>query len=282
MTGHSQRTRRRCIVRPWPLQCAGVTSMPQGVATRYRIALLLACVLGCLASRAWGYRPFVSTDAAVAERQEMEIELGYFAFERAQGEQTFTVPSLVLNYGALTNLELVGELRVQEGPNQTAEVVDPGLFVKAVLKEGVLQGKEGLSVAIEAGPLLPSTVPGERRFGFEGIGIMSGRLPPFTYHVNLGGGVQRAGSEPVAIWGVIGEWHVGPAVRVVGEINGEQARHERAHHTALLGVLWQPAATNLVLDAGIRRGLQGGPDWQVTAGVTFSFPLAPRERTASR
>jgi len=223
----------------------------------------------------------VSTDAAVAERQEMEIELGYFTFERTQGEHIFTIPSLVLNYGLFTNIELVGELRVQEGPSQTVEVVDPGLFVKAVLKEGILQGKEGLSIAIEAGPLLPSMVPGERRFGFEGIGILSGRLPPFTYHVNLGGGIQRAGGEPVALWGVIGEWPVGPTVRIVGEINGEQARQEHAHHTALLGVLWRPAAANLVFDLGLRHGLQGGPDWQITAGVTFSFSLASRERTAS-
>ncbi len=244
-------------------------------------ALLLACVLCFPASRAWGYRPFVSTDAAVAERQEMEIELGYFTFERTQGENTFTSPSLVLNYGLLTNVELVGELRVQQSPSQTIDVVDPGLFVKAVLKEGVLQGKDGISVAIEAGPLLPSTVPGERRFGFEGIGILSGRLPPFTYHVNLGGGVQRAGSEPVAIWGVIGEWPVGPTVRVVGEVSGEQARGERSQHAALLGVLWRPASANLVLDAGIRRGLRGGPDWEVTTGVTFSFPLVSRERTTS-
>jgi len=51
---------------------------------------------------------------------------------------------------------------------------------------------------------------------------------------------------------------------------------------ALLGVLWRPASANLVLDAGIRRGLQGGPDWQVTAGVTVGFSLTSRERTASR
>ncbi len=266
--------------------------MPQGSEARPRTdrhgllvcahALLVAWVLGFPASRAWGYRPFVSTDAAVVDPHEVEIELGYFTLERVKRENTFTIPSLVLNYGLLTNIELVGELRVQQSPTQTIDVVDPGLFVKTVLKEGILQGKDGISVAIEAGPLLPSTVPGERRFGFEGIGILSGRLPPFTYHVNLGGGVQRAGGEPVAIWGVIGEWPVVPTVRVVGEINGEKARRESAHHTALLGVLWRPFSANLVLDAGIRCGLQGGPDWQVTAGVTVGFSLTSRERTASR
>src|SRR5262245_55183797 len=145
MTGRSQRTRRRCIVRPWPLPCTEVTSMPQGVAARYRLALqglplcahvlLWAYVLCFPASRAWGYRPFVSTDAAVVTPKEVEIELGYFTLERTQGDNTFTIPSLVLNYGLLTNVELVGELRVQRSPTQTIDVVDPGLFVKTVFRE---------------------------------------------------------------------------------------------------------------------------------------------------
>ncbi len=245
-------------------------------------ALPLVLTLCFPTSLAWAYRPFVSTDAAVVEPHEVEIELGYFTLERTKSENTFTVPRLVLNYGLLKNMELVGEVGVQRSPTRAVDVVDAGLFVKTVLKEGVLQGKKGIGFAIEVGPLLPSTVLGERRFGFEGIGILSGRLAPFTYHVNLGGGVQRAGGEPVAIWGVIGEWPVGPTVRVVGEINGEKARGENAQHAALLGVLWRPSSANLVLDAGIRRGLQGGPDWQFTAGVTFGFSLASRERTASR
>jgi len=29
-------------------------------------------------SLAWGYRPFLATDAAVADPKELEIELGYF------------------------------------------------------------------------------------------------------------------------------------------------------------------------------------------------------------
>lgn len=265
--------------------------MPQGMEDRHRSArqglpwfawaLPLVFTLCFPTSLAWAYRPFVSTDAAVVELHEVEIELGYFTLERTKSENTFTVPRLVLNYGLLKNMELVGEVGVQRSPTHAVDVVDAGLFVKTVLKEGVLQGKKGIGFAIEVGPLLPSTVPGESKFGFEGIGILSGYLPPFTYHVNLGGGVQRADSEPVAIWGVIGEWPVVPTVRIVGEMNGEKARRESAHHTALLGVLWRPSAANLVLDVGIRRGLQGGTDWQVTAGVTFGFSLASRERTAS-
>src|SRR5919204_3122270 len=141
--------------------------MPQRVATRYRIALLLACVLGCLAARAWAYRPFVSTDAAVAERHRVEIELGYVTLTGTQGQYTFTTPQLVVNYGFAQNLELVGEFKVEETRDAGLQLVDPALFLKAVLREGILQEKEGVSVALELGPLLPTTRQGERHFGFE-------------------------------------------------------------------------------------------------------------------
>src|SRR5207249_12320413 len=126
-----------------------------------------------LASSAWGYRPFVSTDAAVAEPARMEIELGYFTLARTQGENTFLTPQIVVNYGLAQNLELVGEAGVEKPPDAGPQLVDPALFLKAVVKEGLLQEKEGVSVAVELGPLLPSTRPEERRLGFEGIAIVS-------------------------------------------------------------------------------------------------------------
>src|SRR2546425_10114432 len=129
---------------------------------------------------AWGYRPFVSTDAAVANPKELEVELGYFNLERTRRENTFTTPSLVLNYGLFKNWEAVGEFRVEASPG--FEITGPGLFLKAVLKEELLQGKPGVSVAIEAGPLLPSTVPGGQGVGVGVIGVVRGRASPWTVH----------------------------------------------------------------------------------------------------
>ena len=177
-----------------------------------------------LPSSAWGYRPFASTDAAVADPKEMEIEVGYFTLERARGKNTFIVPKVILNYGIIRDLEVVGEFTVQKPQDEEVQLVDSGLFLKTVLKEGVLQGKEGVGFAVEVGTLLPSTAQGERRFGFEGIGILSGRLLPFTYHVNIGGGVDNAKGNPFAIWGVIVELPILPNFRVVGEVNGERDR----------------------------------------------------------
>jgi len=136
-------------------------------------------------SPALGYRPFVSTDAAVAGVKEMEIELGYFNLAREQRRNTFIVPKAVFNYGLIRNLELVGEFAVEEPTRGSVRLADPALSLKAVLKEGILQEKSGVSIAIEAGPLLPSTSKEENRFGFEASGILSGELGGFVYHVNL-------------------------------------------------------------------------------------------------
>ncbi len=242
-------------------------------------SLLLTFVLLLPASHAWGYRPFVSTDAAVADPQEMEIEVGYFNLERAEEANTFIIPKVVFNYGVIRDLEVVGEFEVAKPPEEDVQLVDPGLFLKAVLKEGILQEKNGIGFAVEAGPLLPSTVQGERRFGFEGIGIFSGRLSPFTYHVNFGGGVNRAEANPFAIWGVIVELPVLSNFRLVGEVNGESVKGELANNSGLLGFIWQPPSSKVLIDLGIRKGISSGaPDWRFTMGVTFSFPLPPSTR----
>ena len=146
--------------------------------------------------------------------------------------------------------------------------------MRPVLREGILQEKAGVSVAVELGLLLPSTVPGEQRFGFQGVGIVSLRMSPFTFHLNLGGGVDREETRPFGVWGVITELPIGTTVRLVGEVDGESVHGQAANNSGLLGVLWQPPWLNAVIDAGIRRGFgHGAPDWLFTTGLTFSFPL---------
>lgn len=242
------------------------------------IALLALVVT---AAPALAYRPFASTDAAVAGPREVEIEAGYFTLQQSGRESTIAAPSLVLNYGVVKDWEAVAEFAVQASP--TAELVEPALFLKGVLREGVLQDRPGVSLAVEAGPLLPSTLHGEHGFGFEGIGIASTRVAPFTFHVNGGGGIDRSDARPFAVWGVIGELAVRPKLRIVAEVNGENMKGERPSDSALLGVIWQPTSSNVFLDAGVRRGLtRGAPDWQATVGVTFGFTLPSLSATSAR
>ena len=222
---------------------------------------------------AWAYRPFVSTDAAVADPKECEIELGYFNLAHTRHENTITSPSLVLNYGFVTNWEVVAEFTVEASPE--FEVTDPGLFVKGVLKEGVLQDKPGLSIAVEAGALLPSTLPHEHGVGLEAIGVMSGKVAPVTVHINGGGGLDRDDRHAFGVWGVIAELAVHPKLRLVGEVNGERIQEARPNNSALLGVIWQPTSANLFLDGGVRHRIsQAAPEWQFTMGLTFGFSFA--------
>jgi hypothetical protein len=187
------------------------------------------------ASPSHAYRPFVPTDAAVADPGVLEVELGYFGVKRDRGLNSYVVPQVVLNYGLVGDLETVGEFSIETAPDHGPAVADPSLFLKAVLREGVLQEQRGASLAVEAGPLLPATVDGEKHFGFEGIGILSGELEPITCHLNLGGGVDRRGPNPFVIWGLIGELPVAGGLRLVGEVNGEETRRELPDNSFLIG-----------------------------------------------
>src|SRR2546425_9979776 len=112
--------------------------------TTARAALTLAAFISTLLLMPWtarAYRPFISTEAAVADQRDLEIELGYFALEQSKGESTCRSPSLVQNYGAWKNTEMVAEFRIESNPRAAMAVVDPGLFVKADLPEGLLQSK---------------------------------------------------------------------------------------------------------------------------------------------
>jgi len=246
----------------------------------WRIVLPELLLVASTAAPASAYRPFVSTDAAVADPGAVEIELGYFSVERARGESTFTTPSVVLNYGLVRNWEAVAEFGIVNSPG--FDITDPALSLKGVLREGILQEKPGLSVAVEASLLLPSTRPDVDHFGFQGVAIVSAGLGPFIVHVNGGGGVDRVDTRPFGIWGVIGELPVVSRLRVVGEVAGEDVRGERPVHSALIGLIWQ-VASSVSVDAGVRLGLtEAAPDWQFTAGVTFAFGLPFLSRAARK
>lgn len=223
---------------------------------------------------AFGYRPFASTDAAVADAKEMEIEIGYFNLERDRGRSTFVIPKAVINYGLIQNLEVVGEFAVEEPRRGSARLVDAALSLKAVLKQGVLQEQDGVSFAVEAGPLLPSTDKVEKRVGFEGIGILSGKLEPLTYHLNFGGGIDRARNNAFVIWGAIVELPMTERLRLAAEVNGESVEGSRGASSGLVGLIWKTPLNNLFLDAGIRKAITGAvAPWTFTTGLTFGFSL---------
>ena len=71
-------------------------------------ALRIVLLLLVMPAHGWASRPCISTDAAVADAHEVESEFGDFTLDHDQGENTFTIPNLVLHDGLRRDLEIVG------------------------------------------------------------------------------------------------------------------------------------------------------------------------------
>jgi len=126
------------------------------------------CALSC-GGNALAYRPFEGTDAAVADVGEQEIEFGPAEPLRDGRQRFLTAPETIFNLGVVLQGQAV-TLR-SLGPAQTSLVGD-ALFLKGLLRDGVLQDKSEPSVAVEFGPLLPG-INGEPGTGVSRTGIAS-------------------------------------------------------------------------------------------------------------
>src|SRR5262249_46378705 len=243
------------------------------------VALLLA------APAVHAYRPFDGTDAAVAERGALEIELGPAGLLWNGSDELLVMPALILNFGFADRWELVLEgkqhLLLGSLPPETSRtrIVDTALNVKTVAREGVLQDKSGPSVAIELGMLLP-TLNDEPGVGAQGTAIVSYRLGPVTTHFNAGLAVSRAKQVDV-VGSVIVEgpwtWPVRPVSEVLAGLEGGS----ETIITGLVGFIW-PASDRLAFDGGFRFGRAAGQSlYEVRLGLTFSFRLQGETRPRS-
>src|SRR5262245_931964 len=145
-----------------------------------------------LIDTAFAYRPFDGTDAAVADPGEMEIELQPAGAKSSGGQKTIVAPATVLNYGFAKDWELVLETRAETPLSESGPTVwsDSGVFLKHVLRPGVLQDQAGPSIATEFGALLPDTI-GSNHFGASVAAIISQRWDWGTAHLNIAGALTR-------------------------------------------------------------------------------------------
>lgn len=246
--------------------------MRNSAANRRIFGGVLAGLTALAASPASAYRPFVSTDAAVAAPRTLELELGYFGLARARGRDETSAPQAVVNCGVRDRLEAVAEFVVAHPQDGRSQVVDAAFDVKGVAREGVLQDKPGPSVALEASLLVPDSGDGNPKAGFEQTVVVSHRLAGATLHWNLGGGYERTASLPFVAWGLVAESPSWRGVRAVGEVNGTTVRRGTPDDSGLLGAIWETGWRDLAVDAGYRRGFSAAAaDWGVTAGFTVPF-----------
>lgn len=222
--------------------------------------------------QASAYRPFDSTDAAVADFRETEIEFGPAQLRRDDSGTTLIAPAVVYNYGFAKNWELVIEGQGEHplsGDDTRSSFVDDAISLKHVLREGVLQGKTGTSVATEFGVLLPE-INGVPNAGASWALLMSDRWSWGTIHLNIGTAWTRE-QHPDVFIGTIVEGPFDWKVRPVAEIRYEREFESKEIYSALAGVIWQ-ARDNLAFDLAVREAwVNGRPETQLRAGVTFAF-----------
>lgn len=244
-----------------------------------KAGVLILCII-CTVMRpfsAWAYRPFDSTDADVAGPRELEFEVGPIESLHSDTGRLLFVPSLVVNFGIAEGWEVVAQGRnairiggVSDVPR--TKLIDTGLFLKTVLRQGSLQEKEGPSIATEFGLLLPETHE-ERGSGGVASLIFSQRWFAATLHLNVAVAETRNHHGDL-FEGVILEgpfhWEVRPAI----ELFHERESAGLSTRSGLIGLIWR-LRENLSLDAGVRRARTEDSDVkEIRAGLTWGtgFP----------
>jgi hypothetical protein len=238
-------------------------------------------VLSPILAMAWSgdalaYRPFDGTDAATAEPGQVEIELGPAQYLQEGTERTLVAPTVVFNYGLSERWELVLQSEavhsLMEEASKTS-LVGNGLFLKAIVREGSLQGKPGPSIATEFGFLLPGLNDDPTRgTGGSLAGIVSQQWPWLTVHLNAAVAITRQQTAD-AFFGVILEGPRDWPLRPVAEVFYERDFGGVTTTSALVGAIWQ-VRDNIAFDVGLRGAqVNDQPLREVRFGVTFGFPI---------
>ncbi len=243
-----------------------------GQRTLSKTLLLLLAIAWSRA--AFAYRPFNGTDAAVAEPGVVEFELGPMQYFEQGSVPILFSPDVVFNYGIGERWELVLQDRLahellpdSQGPN----LIDNGVFLKGVLREGSLQDKSGPSIATEFGLLLPSTRD-EPGTGASLALIVSQRWQELTLHLNAEVAMNRRQLVDTA-YSIIVEGPYSWPVRPVAELFYYREYGGSETGSGLIGAIWQ-MRDNLSVDFGVRGGwIDGVAFKEIRAGVTIGFDV---------
>ena len=224
----------------------------------------------------FAYRPFDSTDASVVAPARLELELGPLGYVRDGSADVLVAPAVIANVGVVPNWETVLQARNLvrlEHPHGEPmdELVDTGLLLKGVLREGALQGATGPSLATEFGVLLP-TLHGDRGAGATCSGIVSQAWPAATLHLNTAFTLTRAQRFDLFAGAILEgphSWTLRPAV----EVFVEREFGNVLTVSTLLGAIWR-VREDLSFDVGLRRARVDDRDVsELRAGFTWGFPL---------
>jgi hypothetical protein len=244
---------------------------------RAKIALLVTLGALLAPARAEAYRPFDGTDADVAELGHFELEIGPTHYYRLGDRNYLIAPDTVLNFGIFPGTELVIDLQnfvalgtLPQGDPRVA-LLNTDVLVKHIFREGILQGKTGVSIAAEVGPLTPE-INGTSAFGASADVITSYRWDFGTIHWNEWFEYTRD-HHPDLYTGVILEGPHEWTVRPVSELYYDREFNVVSTWSALLGAIWE-VQDAFALDVGLRGARIGDVSAEeVRLGFTWSLPM---------
>jgi hypothetical protein len=234
------------------------------------MALALAGSTIIWSTAGWAYRPYDSTDADVAEDDELEIELGWRDLKLEPDEEQAL--GAVFNFGIGHEREIVLEGEWQRYESQAtgtqSAIADVGLFLKQVHRAGSLQGESGVSVASECGVLIPTKAE-DSGPGGECTLIASHNSSMLSWHANAGIAYETD-HRWASTLGLIVEgpesWRIRPGL----ELLREEVAGESAEVSVLVGAVWN-ASDGLAFDLAYRRAIEPSSEpseWRI--GMTWS------------
>jgi hypothetical protein len=221
---------------------------------------------------AYAYRPFDSTDPAVAEPGEVEIEISPVSFRRDDSGETWIAPQLRLNYGFAPNWEIVieGQGEHPRAGGASSVMVDNAIFLKGVVRDGTLQEQTGPSVAVEVGALLPG-INEQSGIGAEVAGIIGNQWSWGAIHFTAAAALTRDQHGEIFLGSIIegpSDWTIRPVAELVYE---REFGTSTEVFSALAGVIWE-ARDGLAFDFAVRHAAADGqPETEIRIGLTFAF-----------
>jgi hypothetical protein len=235
-----------------------------------RIGAAAGCAIFLCVTSAWAYRPYDSTDADVADDDEVELELGWRNSQFETDEEQAAGAVFNLGIGHEREIVFEGEWRRSESPSAESDssIGDVGLFLKQVHRRGSLQGERGMAVASECGVLIP-TRSEDSGPGGECVLIASHSSSVLTFHTNASIAFETDHRWSNSI-GLIVEgpesWRIRPGL----ELLREDSAGEEPELSMLVGAVWN-SFEGLAFDLAYRRGLEPSKEpseWRV--GITWS------------
>ena len=232
--------------------------------------MVAALSTALISGSAQAYRPFEQTDAEVAKRHIIEVELGPAEFIGVGSDYALRAPNLTINYGFARGRELGLEGANHVALNRTpgeprAQFEDVVIALKQVLRRGSLQDESGPSIAMENEILFPAR--GEKHLGAAAGLIVSAESRRGAAHFNIAGERLPEGRNAVSaglIFEASDKFGIAPAIELkVDAVDGGLPAY-----SAILGLIYVPGQKT-EYDLALRFARSGDEKiFEIRAGLT--------------